>query len=181
LIQARRWPLPLTEARMRETTGDASWAGALDYFCNNSVDYTLRGARVHIQTTWEWQAPAGRGDVYEASFRGTKAMVDVRQGEAENHRPEVYVTPADKDLLRRKTDALQTRWPGLELELSEGEARFHIPDRYRVGHEAHFAQVRNRFFEYLDAPATLPKWERPCMLAKYFVSTKGVELARQTA
>jgi hypothetical protein len=53
-----------------------------------------------------------------------------------------------------------------------------IPDLYRVGHEAHFAQVTNRFFEYLKQPETLPAWEKPNMLAKYYVSTKGVELSR---
>ena len=54
-----------------------------------------------------------------------------------------------------------------------------IPGPYRVGHEAHFAQVTNQFFEYLKHPEQLPAWENPNMLAKYFVTTKGVELSRQ--
>jgi hypothetical protein len=51
-----------------------------------------------------------------------------------------------------------------------------IPDQYRVGHEAHFAQVTKQFFEYLKRPETFPAWENP-NLAKYYVSTKGVEMA----
>ena len=58
------------------------------------------------------------------------------------------------------------------------EARIAIPERYRVGHEAHFGQVASRFFEYLKAPESMPAWERSYMLAKYYVSTKGVELAQ---
>jgi hypothetical protein len=48
---------------------------------------------------------------------------------------------------------------------------------YRVGHEAHFAEVTRQFFAYLKDPKTLPAWEKPNMLAKYYVSTKGVEMA----
>ena len=55
--------------------------------------------------------------------------------------------------------------------------RVTIPDQYRVGHEAHFAQVTKQFFEYLKRPETFPAWENPNMLAKYYVTTKGVELA----
>ena len=57
------------------------------------------------------------------------------------------------------------------------EAAIAIPARYRVGHEAHFAQVTNRFFEYLRDPIEGAGWEKPNMLAKYYVSTKGVEIS----
>jgi hypothetical protein len=50
-----------------------------------------------------------------------------------------------------------------------------VPEKFRVGHEAHFGQVTNRFFDYVTAPRSLPAWETPFMLAKYAVSTKGVE------
>jgi hypothetical protein len=54
-----------------------------------------------------------------------------------------------------------------------------IPDRYRIGHEAHFAQVTNQFLMYLHNPSSLPRWEKANMLAKYCVTTKGVLLAHQ--
>jgi len=38
--------------------------------------------------------------------------------------------------------------------------------------------VTRQFFEYLKHPRTLPAWEKPNMLAKYCVTTEGVELAR---
>jgi hypothetical protein len=56
--------------------------------------------------------------------------------------------------------------------------RVGIPDRYRVGHEAHFAEVTARFLGYLKDPASLPKWEKPNMLAKYWVTTQAVEMSR---
>lgn len=73
---------------------------------------------------------------------------------------------------------LQTRWPGIGLVEERHEWRVTIPEQFRIGHEAHFAQVTKRFFDYLRSPATMPIWERPNMLAKYYVSTKGVEASR---
>jgi hypothetical protein len=54
-----------------------------------------------------------------------------------------------------------------------------IPDKYRIGHEARFAEVTNDFLGYLANPASLPAWEKPNMLAKYFVTTAGVALSQQ--
>ena len=79
--------------------------------------------------------------------------------------------------LHDKVAALQTEWPGLAVITNAAEARIEIPVKFRVGHEAHFAQVANRFLGYLKSPKALPTWERADMLAKYYVSTKGVELA----
>jgi hypothetical protein len=59
------------------------------------------------------------------------------------------------------------------------QAQVVIPDKYRVGHEAHFAQVTNTFFNYLKHPASLPVWEKNNMLVKYFISTRGVDLSNQ--
>ena len=53
-----------------------------------------------------------------------------------------------------------------------------IPDRYRVGHEAHFAEVTERFLAHVEDPTSLPAWEKPNMLAKYFLTTRAVELSR---
>ena len=45
------------------------------------------------------------------------------------------------------------------------------------GHEAHFAQVTERFLTYITAHK-LPEWEEPNMLAKYYTTTKALEMAR---
>jgi hypothetical protein len=57
--------------------------------------------------------------------------------------------------------------------------RLEIPDRLRISHEAHFAEVVRQFLAYLNEPLRLPSWEKSNMLAKYHVTTNGVELARQ--
>jgi predicted dehydrogenase len=194
MLNARRWPFTLSEAQFEEVTGESGFPpalaghvrdGKLDYFCNNSVDYRLRGIHVKLEILWNWEASPGAGDVYEAVFRGTKAVAEIRQGAEEKHIPELFLTAARPDLqaevsaaLEQKIAALQSEWPGLGLEASPNGTRIVIPTRYRVGHEAHFAQVARRFFEYLRAPHSMPSWESPNMLAKYYVSTQGVELSQ---
>jgi predicted dehydrogenase len=193
VLAGRHWPLTLTRDHFRTVTGEPDYPtaigkyvhdGKLDYYCNNSVDYTLRGIHVKMDILWNWEAPAGAGDVYEAAFRGTRSSAEIRQGSAEKFVPELYIVPvADaRDSvfasLKKRVEELQSQWPGLAVQLNGNEARLVIPEKFRVGHEAHFAQVARRFFDYARAPQSMPAWERNYMLAKYYVSTKGVQLAQ---
>jgi predicted dehydrogenase len=174
MIEGRRWPLTISTEQFAAVTGEPDFP-EFDYYCNNAVQYTLRGIHVKLEILWNWEASGGAGDVYEATFRGTKSNVEIRQTKV----PELYIVPRCEEVLsavRRKVDALQAQWPGLSVVEAGEELRIVIPETFRVGHEAHFAQVTNRFFDYLKKPGTMPVWERANMLAKYWVSTKGVEL-----
>ena len=51
-----------------------------------------------------------------------------------------------------------------------------IPSTYKEGHEAHFAKVTEQFLGYLKNK-NMPAREVPDMLAKYYVTTKALELA----
>ena len=96
-------------------------------------------------------------------------------------RPHGSGGPGGGDRAQKKVAALNARFPGLEVA-QEGEAfRVVVPDRYRTSHEAHFAEVTERFLGYLEDPKTLPRWEKANMLAKYYVTTKGTELSRQAS
>jgi hypothetical protein len=81
--------------------------------------------------------------------------------------------------LKKRIAALQKPYPGLAVE--EQDERFHIaiPEALRTGHEAHFALVCRRFLDYVRHAKSLPAWEKPNMLAKYYVTTQGIELARK--
>jgi hypothetical protein len=134
---------------------------------------------VALDIRWNWESETG--DVYEAIFRGTKSRIELRQGAAEHFVPTLYVVSQHPEVfaaLDQWADAMQKTYPGLGIEKRAGEARIAVPRQFAVGHEDHFGQVTNRFFEYLKAPATLPAWEQSNMLVKYFVSTRGVEIAR---
>jgi predicted dehydrogenase len=176
LLDARRWPTTMSAEQFRQVTGQPG--EGLDYYCNNSVSYTLRGIHTRLDVLWRWEAPTG--DTHHAVYRGSRSRIEVRQGQPENYRPELYVVPNEPGVmnaLKSRIAALSTRYSGVGLEDRGALIRVTIPDRYRVGHEAHFAEVANRFFDYLRRPEMFPAWENPNMLAKYRVTTGGVELS----
>lgn len=193
VLSGRHWPTIISQADFQRVTGEPEFPrflagrvkdGKFEYYCNNSVHYTVRGVHVKLDILWNWQAPEGTGDTYEAAFRGTKARVEIRQGKAEGYVPEVYVVPDSAQLqaevfaaLKRKVDALKGVYPGVAMAESGGEARVVIPKHLRSDRE-HFADVTNKFFEYLNSPQTVPEWEKTNMLVKYYVTTRGVEAAR---
>jgi len=197
VIRASRWPTRLTREQFRRVTGENEFpdylqsslkAGQLEYFANNDVNYTLRGIHTKLIIRWEFEAQPGVMDSHQFIYRGSRSRVEVRRSPEEQFRPELYVAPnraEDKDAvlgaLKRKIQDLQQAYPGLGLQEQEGRFRVVIPEVYRLSHEAHFAKVAQRFLGYLQNPKLLPAWEKPNMLAKYYVTTKGIELARQSS
>jgi predicted dehydrogenase len=195
ILNAQRWPLLISKADFRRVTGEAEFPAALqksvkgdnlEYFCNTLVSYTVRGVHVKLAPLWNWEAPAGTGDTHWAVYRGSRARVEVRQGDPEGYKPQTYVVPNDaKDkaavvaAVRKKLAALQAFYPGIDMEEKGSDILLKIPDALRTTHEQHFAQVARRFFGYVKDPATLPKWETANLLAKYHVTTKGTELSRE--
>ena len=106
--------------------------------------------------------------------------MEIRQGAPEKWIPEVYVRPngaGNRDAVSRGLEAhiarLQAEFAGVAYERAGDELHVTIPDRYRVGHEAHFAQVLSQFLTYLGSPKSMPEWEKAGMIAKYTVSTSG--------
>jgi len=196
VLRAQRWPTLIPRAEFRSVTREdfpAVLAGrvkndTLEYFCNTLVQYTVRGTHVGLNVIWDWEAAPGTGDSHFAYYRGSRAKIEIRQGAAEQHRPELYVvpsSPADKAgvlaAVQKKIAGLQTEYPGTAVVDQGGEVRVTIPNPLRVGHEEHFAQVTHRFLRYVRDRRTRPAWERPNMLAKYYVTTEGTRLARQAA
>jgi hypothetical protein len=101
-------------------------------------------------------------------------------GAAENWRPELYAVPRAEigAALERRVSALQDDYPGVGPEKRSREWRVIIPDDLRLGHDAHFIQSTRQFLHYLEHPPTRSQSERANMLAKYYVCTAGVALAR---
>jgi predicted dehydrogenase len=196
LLSARRWPTVMTEAEFQRVTGLAKFPpnlagqvkdGQLQFQANTEVSYTLRGIHTRLKVVWDYEAPGG-ADTHFARVRGSRSRVEVRQGSEQSYRPELYVAPnaaADRaavgTAIRKRLAALEARFPGLAVEDAGADMRIVVPDRYRVGHEAHFGEVTSRFLGYLKDPKALPAWEKANMRAKYAITTRGVELSRQKA
>ena len=194
VLAARRWPTVLDEAQLLRLTGEKALpqalasrlqGGKLDYFSNGQASFTVRGVHARVKVLWNYEAPAGAGDTHVAFVRGSRARLEILQGAEQKWRPELYVVPlrpadapAVKAALERRVAELAKARPGLTVEDEGARFRVGIPDGYRVGHEPHFAEVTARFLGYVKDPASLPKWEKANMLAKYWITTKAVEMSR---
>jgi predicted dehydrogenase len=195
VLAAQRWATPIDEAGFARVTGERGFpaafaaavkGGRFDYFCNTLVSYTLRGVHTKLNVIWDWEPAPGAGDTHYAFYKGSRAKVEVRQTQADKLRPELYVVPAGTaersqvaSAVRARVAALQKEFAGVTVEEQGHEIHVAIPDTFRVGHEAHFAEVTREFLRMLRDRRALPAWERPNMLAKYFVTTTGTELSHQ--
>ena len=195
IMSAKRWPTVLSKSDFQQITGETDFprdlheeldGDDLHYYCNTLVNYALHGIHVKLNVLWDVEASAGGGDTHLGVFRGTRSRVEIRQGRTEKFQPELYIIPnktMEYGLVQRaielKLRSLQPEFPGVGMTDLGTHFRVAIPAEYRVGHEAHFAQVTQQFLGYLREPATMPAWEKPNMLAKYVVTTRGVEASRK--
>ncbi|MFC1543490.1 putative oxidoreductase C-terminal domain-containing protein [Candidatus Neomarinimicrobiota bacterium] len=194
ILAARRWPTIITRDQFGKVTRlldfpeyltkDIGNDGALRVYANGEIIYKLKGVHAKVSVIWNYQAAPGGGDTHFSIMRGSRANLVIRQGAVENYVPQLYVEPlggaAGTDFekaLRNGINQLAGTYPGLALE-REGETwQVVIPDQHRLGHEAHFGQVMERYLQYL-VDGKLPDWEVPNMLAKYYTTTSALQLAR---
>jgi predicted dehydrogenase len=192
LLGARRWPTLVSASQFRRVTGISGFPDVLrpfvdgedfEYHCNNQIRYTIRGIHVRLDVLWNYESLTGT-DTHHAVYRGSNAVIEIRQGEKENYRPGLYVTPTRPEwrtalvrAVHSHIERLQATYPGIGAKDLGKELVITIPERYRVGHEAHFAQVLGQFLQYVRNPKLMPAWERPNMVAKYYVTTSGLALS----
>jgi predicted dehydrogenase len=193
--EARRWPTTLTPEQFKRSTGlghypeffkkDIGPDGALEVFANGEVAYTLRGVHVKVSALWRFEAPPGAGDTHYALVRGTRCQLLIKQGAEQNYQPALYVentsgvaAPQFAQTLRAAVAKLHTTWPGLDLKPAGAAWEIIIPDKYRVGHEQHFAQVTEKFLRFL-VEGNMPGWEVPNMIAKYYTTTEAYRLSHR--
>jgi len=209
LLSAQRWATLVPLADFQRVTGEKAFPpfllphvvparsvppgtsrasdGVLECFLNTQVSYKVKGIHVQLGVIWDWEAPPGAGDRHFAYYRGSKARIEVRQGQGQHWRTELYVIPNSAAVSAEVTSAarkhlgsLAAQYPGLGLVQSNRELQVTIPDRHRTTHEEHFGEVARRFFALLERPSALPAWEKSNMIAKYWVTTRGTELSRKS-
>lgn len=191
MLSARRWATNLSLEQFNQVTGKSEFPdflqkdirnGALEVYSNGEMEYTLKGIHAKVSVIWNFQAPEGAGDTHYSMMRGTKANLVIRQGKEQNYHPELYVELLGENqqaLEEAVKNTLQSTFPGIDLEQTQtGEYRVIIPDVYHNGHEAHFAQVTERFLDYYQS-GNMPIWEVPNMITKYHTTTLAREFAQK--
>lgn len=195
VMAARRWATDMTLSQFNGVTKlngfpdylkkDVVNDSILKVFSNGEINYKLRNVHAKVSVQWGYQAPEGAGDTHYSIMRGTKANLVIRQGAEQNFKPALFIEPVnkkvevyEKDLMNQIT-SIQSKYPGVELQKDKNGWQVIIPEKYKEGHEAHFARVTEKFLQYFKE-GKLPAWEVPNMLAKYYTTTTALEMAQQS-
>ena len=85
--------------------------------------------------------------------------------------------PGDGALSEAFAANVESKYPGVKIRKSgEGQWIVEIPASYKVGHEAHFGQVTQKYLGFLKE-GSLPDWEIPNMIVKYHTTTSAMRKA----
>lgn len=196
MLSASRWPTGLEAEQFERVTGVEAFPdyleeyidsdGILQVYANGEMDYVLNGVHARVIVKWDYSAPEGAGDTHYSLTRGTNASLIIKQGEEQDYKPVLYIRPAGhiemddfEEILAEEFTAVQEKYPGIELERIDDSWKVNVPDVYDVGHEAHFASVTRKYLRFL-VDGRMPEWEVPNMIAKYYITTSALEMARQS-
>ena len=196
LVSARRWPTALSGDQLRRVTGlKAARPPSSRRACRATGSRTSRTARPRgacaaptcgCERSGTTRRRRARATPTPPSFAAAARGSRFQQAAEQKWLPELYVIANQasdaaelKSALERRVAELAKAHPGLAVADEGSRLRVVIPERYRVGHEAHFAEVTERFLGYLKDPAALPGWENANMLAKYRITTEATEASRR--
>lgn len=191
LDAARRWPTVITPTQFKEVTYTEAYPDylrkyltdtILNVYCNGELNYRIKDVHAKVSVIWNYKAPEGTGDTHFSIMRGTHANLVIRQGAEQGFKPVLYIEPVQEtdslsaNTVNQAVERIQEKYPGVQAKLQGNKWEIIIPEQYKTTHEEHFAQVTERFLQYLAA-GKLPDWEVPNMLAKYYLITSALELA----
>jgi predicted dehydrogenase len=190
---AKRWATSMNPSEFKAITKLDSFPSYLNknitndtilqVYCNGEINYQLKGVHARTSVVWRYAAPDGSGDTHHSMMRGTKSNLVIVQGKEENYLPVLYIEPTHYEkgyelALAIEIKKIQDKYPGVELKRAERGWQLIIPEKYREGHESHFGRVMEKFLEYLKN-RNMPEWEVPNMIAKYWTTTKALDMAER--
>jgi len=193
IISAKHWPSAITLNQFNAVTKLNGFPDylqpyvindtLLNVYCNGQVNYKLFGVNVKLTAKWAYKAISG-GDSQYSVLHGTKADLVILQGADQHYIPTLYIKPIANNSgyeqqLMESLKSILVKYPGVDLKKDSIGWEVIIPDKYKDGHEAHFARVTDNFLQYLRK-GSMPKWEVPDMIAKYYTTTTALSLARKS-
>jgi predicted dehydrogenase len=191
VYQATRRPTNITRQQFLDVTGldhipdYLGGDGDLSVYANGEMQYTINDVHARVSVIWDYAAPEGGGDTHFSLMKGTKSHLIIRQGKEQGFLPVLFIVPTAEQngvqWSREVQDAfaqITQKYPGITLTADAEGFRVEIPTEYRIGHEAHFAKVTEKYLGFL-VDGKLPQWEIPNMLAKYYTTTRAWEIANQ--
>lgn len=192
MLKARHWTTTLTPKEFEKVTKLTNYpeylkkdlvGGNLNVLSNGEILYKIKGRHAKVSVIWNFEAPEGTGDTHYSIMRGTKANLIIKQGKPENYKATLYIELKSlengKELIEKAISrTIDKTFSETTVEqISANVWKVNIAEKYKLGHEAHFAQVTQNYLRYLKA-GKLPEWEIPNMLTKYYTTTTAYKMAQ---
>lgn len=193
MISARRWPTVLSLEEFSKVTGLENFpdylkkdieGNKLTVYCNGEMVYKINGKYAKVSVIWNYRAPEGTGDTHYSMMSGTKSDLIIQQGEEEGFEPTLYIRSKGQadfgsEIGKAMEQDILIKYPGTTAtKITENLWKINIPREFKIGHEAHFAQVTQNYLQYLGE-GRLPEWEVPNMIAKYYTIMEAYKLAKE--
>ena len=192
LLSATHQPTKINKQQFKQLTQFDEFPGflkshvkndILSVYANGEINYTLKDHHIRVKIAWDFQAPDGKGDSHYSLIRGTKANIIIHQNETPF--PELFIKVLERQnekeletVLKNSLSNLQSTYPEITYEKTINGWHIIIPDKFRLGHEAHFSEVVKKSLHYMTE-GKQPEWETPNMLAKYFITTTALQLVNK--
>ncbi|MCF8341222.1 MAG: Gfo/Idh/MocA family oxidoreductase [Chitinophagaceae bacterium] len=193
ILQANSWNTAITPGEFMAVTKETQIPeylqsikdakGNLQVKSNGAFTYTINGVHAKVSVIWNYRAPEGTGDTHYSLMRGSLASLVIKQGKEEQYKPTLYIYPVKNTAtyetsLTNAVAALQANYPGISYKKTTNGFEILVPEKYKEGHESHFARVTEKYLDYLQHK-NMPAWEVPNMIAKYYTTSMARELAEK--
>ncbi len=194
-ITATHWPTEVELYQFTKSTGETTFPdylhkyidnSTLKVYANGTLHFNVKNRNVGLKVIWNWQAPEGSSDTFMSVIKGTKAVLKTVQNKDQGFVKQLYVQKPeglDQDEfygnLQKAIEKIRITYPFVSMSATskKGEYLINIPVENREGHESHFRYVAESFFSFL-VNRDMPEWEKTNTLAKYYITTKAVEVAK---
>jgi predicted dehydrogenase len=194
VLSATHWATLIEKNQFENVTGYSEFPsqfkldknGKYPCYANGEFTFTIDNIHCKASVEWRYEAPQGGGDTHTSIIKGTKANVIILQEKEQKYIPELYIETApgaDKKAVGEALTSFINKlangdYPGVSVSQEGKYWKVNIPDKYRIGHEAHFGQVTDAFLGYL-AGKPFPKWEKSNLLAKYYLTTQALKICQK--
>ncbi|OJV38799.1 MAG: oxidoreductase [Bacteroidia bacterium 43-41] len=194
-ISSSHWATEITLPQFTKSTGETAFPDYLQKYLNNSIlkvyangtlHFDIKHRNVGLKVIWNYQAPEGGGDTFMSVVKGTKTTLKTIQNKEQGFVKQLYVQKNDgmdenefSGNLQKAIEKIRITHPFVSASPTavKGEYIINIPVENREGHESHFKYVAESFFKFL-INRSMAEWEKTNTLAKYYITTKAVEVAK---
>lgn len=192
ITDAMHWPTYITKEQFRRSTQLSDFPDYLPVendsliavYANGTIQYTVKNIHIDLSVAWNFQAPENTGDIHSSVFKGTKATLSILQGEEQQYIPTLYIEKnkevSEEEFMVHLQKAIESLKPAYAIEIKTigDKKELIINSKIKTNHEDHFSMVANKFFGYLVS-GKIPEWENKNTLAKYYITTKALDIARK--